>query len=78
MGKTKSDVNTREAYEQRQRHALRLKADLAVTQLTGRELGLLQAEVKYAWKEVHDMAIDMSRDYGNEAKSALIELMLVI
>lgn len=77
MPKPKFKVNTPEAYEQRLRHARRLKADLAVTQLTGKELGLMKAEVIYAWKEVHDMAIDMAQDYGSKAKSALVELLFI-
>ena len=80
MEKPKIKGFTPESYELLLKYAQHLSSKLAVesNKLSGKDLGLFKADVKFAWKEAHDMAIVVSQNYASKAKNALNEVMLVI
>lgn len=57
---------------------LETKLLLEGDKLEGTELGILKAQVKFAWKEVHDMAIDVARIYAELSKSALNHMIQIV
>lgn len=80
MEKPKTDGFTPESYEALRKYAQHLTEKLRLEEphMNGTELGRLKANVKFAWKEAHDMAISVSQNFASRAREALNEVIIII
>ena len=64
-----------ESYETLRKYAEYLSNQLVISDLDGLERMIAQQAIKFAWREVHEMAIAVSQNYASSASSALNEIM---